>query len=84
MNRNYNNFAENKTCSSSCKPLHTALYPLHITVFSFSEYVFTGKPFSQKVEEIREKLKEKDVCAVVVAALDEVACDFTSEIIRSS
>ena len=34
----------------------------------------TGKTWQLKIQELQDKLKEKDCYGVVVAALDEVAC----------
>eukprot|EP00794_Sanderia_malayensis_P005492 gene5492-6177_t len=37
------------------------------------DFAFAGKKWKDKIEEVREKLKEKEVDAVVVVALDEIA-----------
>lgn len=37
--------------------------------------LYTGKTWQIKIQELQDKLKEKDCYGVVVAALDEVACN---------
>ena len=45
-------------------------------LFMFLMYnLYTGKTWQIKIQELQDKLKEKDCYGVVVAALDEVACN---------
>ena len=38
-------------------------------------FTHTGKAWSTKVDEVREKMKAKDCKGLVVTALDEIACE---------
>lgn len=41
-----------------------------------SFYLFQGKTSSEKVKEVREKLKEKKASTLVLTQLDEIACKY--------
>lgn len=43
------------------------------------EYTFVaGKTAGQKITELRQKMAEKKASALVITALDEVACEYNS------
>ena len=48
----------------------------HKFIESFLQIKYTGKSISEKVEAVRKKMVEEKVSALVVEALDEVACKF--------